>query len=61
MSDNEASTAEMEKVTISLPPPLLARIDIAAEAARRTRSNYIRVAMEGVFADESTTTNTSES
>jgi hypothetical protein len=48
---NEAPAAETyEKVTITVPRTTLEAIDRLATADRRSRSNFIVLAMEGVIA-----------
>ena len=62
MTETRTETPPFERVTISLPPDLVARIDAAATEANRSRSNFIMAAMDGLFRQSlaATTTNTSE-
>ena len=59
MSETTTDTPPFERISVTLPPELLVQLDAAAAADRRTRSNYIMTALEGLFRD-SATTNTSE-
>lgn len=59
MSEITTDTQPFERISVTLPPELLIQIDAAAAADRRTRSNYIVTALEGLFRD-SATHNTSE-
>lgn len=52
-----ATETPFERVTISLPPDLILKLDDAAKADRRTRSNFILTSLEEIFRE---TTNTSE-